>query len=292
MIAASDRIREIDISRQARALRFLRFSDYLVFLLVGPLVLFLVHGFLLLVKNPESETEVLILGLVPIPILLFGMYSAWRNFGVIDPRIWRLHIFALPLIIFLLLDFWFVAEGFVYIHPELILLFLGVILGFVSVFRLRKMRIKSLGVRLVELLLNITSQGGLRAVDVIQIKRVNALFGIILLVFGWLILLVLVLVLILKPEFLMKDTLIGYRPYLLVSCFLWLKAKRYLEISADSLLAVDKRDPILFLRSFADDPKGTKGMASHSDKAWLDFSLEMRLSNHFSFTPIALAPRM
>ena len=33
------------------------------------------------------------------------------------------------------------------------------------------------------------------------------------------------------------------------------RAKQYLQISADSLLGKDKRAPILFLRSFSDDPK-------------------------------------
>jgi hypothetical protein len=35
------------------------------------------------------------------------------------------------------------------------------------------------------------------------------------------------------------------------------RAKQYFQVSADSLLASDKRKPILFLRSFSDDPKVT-----------------------------------
>jgi hypothetical protein len=61
--------------------------------------------------------------------------------------------------------------------------------------------------------------------------------------------------------------------------FLLVRARRYLQIDTDSLLAVDQRPPILFLRSFDDDEKQR---FTRSDKAFLDFSLETRLSNHFS----------
>ena len=65
----------------------------------------------------------------------------------------------------------------------------------------------------------------------------------------------------------------------LLGFFLLVRARRYFQIDADSLLAVDRRPPILFLRSFEDDEKQKYG---RSDKALLDFSLETRLSNHFS----------
>jgi len=60
---------------------------------------------------------------------------------------------------------------------------------------------------------------------------------------------------------------------------LLIRARRYFQISADSLLSVDKRKPILFLRSFEDDEKVKFGS---SEKAILDFSLETRLLNHFA----------
>ena len=60
--------------------------------------------------------------------------------------------------------------------------------------------------------------------------------------------------------------------------FLIVRARRYFQVSADSLLAVDKRPPILFLRSFADDERQHYGT---SQRALLDFSLETRLANHF-----------
>jgi hypothetical protein len=64
----------------------------------------------------------------------------------------------------------------------------------------------------------------------------------------------------------------------LLAFFLVVRARRYLQVDADSLLAVDERAPILFLRSFDDDEK--QQFAS-VQRALLDFSLETRLSNHF-----------
>lgn len=60
--------------------------------------------------------------------------------------------------------------------------------------------------------------------------------------------------------------------------FLLVRARRYFQVSADSLLAADKRSPVLFLQSFADDEKQ---QFRSSQRALLDFSLETRLANHF-----------
>lgn len=61
------------------------------------------------------------------------------------------------------------------------------------------------------------------------------------------------------------------------------RAKQYFQISADSLLASDKRKPILFLRSFSDDPKVTAmaGIGHEGLAQLMDLSVETRLANHF-----------
>jgi hypothetical protein len=70
----------------------------------------------------------------------------------------------------------------------------------------------------------------------------------------------------------------------LLGYFLLLRARRYFRVDAEALLAVDKRPPILFLRSFADDKKQKFSIA---DRALIDFSLETRLAKHFSkFGPL------
>lgn len=61
------------------------------------------------------------------------------------------------------------------------------------------------------------------------------------------------------------------------------RAKQYLQISADSLLGKDKRAPILFLRSFSDDPKvnAAAGISHEGLAQLIDFSVETRLADHF-----------
>jgi hypothetical protein len=76
---------------------------------------------------------------------------------------------------------------------------------------------------------------------------------------------------------------------------LLLKARQYFQVSADSLLADDNRAPILFLRSFADDPDPRAFFARRDEPTpyylrgfdsvarWIDFSIETRLANHFIY---------
>jgi hypothetical protein len=64
----------------------------------------------------------------------------------------------------------------------------------------------------------------------------------------------------------------------ILAFFLIVRARHYFQVSADSLLAVDKRPPILFLRSFTDVERQRY---LYTTVALLDFSLETRLSNHF-----------
>jgi hypothetical protein len=56
-------------------------------------------------------------------------------------------------------------------------------------------------------------------------------------------------------------------------------ARRDFQPDAEKLLAVDTREPILFLRSFQDDEKISYQMGS---AAFVDWSLETRLAAHFS----------
>jgi hypothetical protein len=58
------------------------------------------------------------------------------------------------------------------------------------------------------------------------------------------------------------------------------RSRRYFQADADSLLAVDRRPPILFLRSFADDAKGGWRLLLGFSRL-LDYSLELRLARYF-----------
>jgi hypothetical protein len=58
------------------------------------------------------------------------------------------------------------------------------------------------------------------------------------------------------------------------------RSRRYFQADADSLLSVDRRPPILLLRSFADDAKG-RWFRMLTIWHFLDYSLESRLAKYF-----------
>lgn len=289
-IIASNQIREINISNQAHALRFLRLTDYVLVILCGSSLL----GFISqLVVDPELRQGIggLIFALVIIAVYLFSVYTGFRHVGVIDARVWRAYIIAFPALLLLCSFFAFVLIMILAFTDDkervdentvpalLMYLFIDAValLGFVSVLLLRRMRIAHLGIQLVELLSHLRSQRGVRTPSLRGIKRVNTPLGLCYGILGG--------VLILGNT--LPDDLRGANDFLQITQFLgwlgvllFLRARRYFQISADSLLSVDKRSPILFLRSFNDDEKQRYRT---SERAILDFSLETRLSNHFTY---------
>jgi hypothetical protein len=70
-------------------------------------------------------------------------------------------------------------------------------------------------------------------------------------------------------------------PITLGGFLLLVKSREYFQISADSLLATDRRQPILFLRSFVDDPRMVVRATWDQLVKIVDFSVETRLANHF-----------
>ena len=65
----------------------------------------------------------------------------------------------------------------------------------------------------------------------------------------------------------------------IAGCYLLLKSRANFQPKAESLLSVDRRPAILFLRSFSDDEKLR---LSASRSSLFDFSLEGRLTGHFA----------
>jgi hypothetical protein len=62
------------------------------------------------------------------------------------------------------------------------------------------------------------------------------------------------------------------------TCYFLLRARIKLQPTAESVLSVDRREPVLFLRSFVDDERVRFLQA---ERALFDFSLEARLATHF-----------
>jgi len=62
------------------------------------------------------------------------------------------------------------------------------------------------------------------------------------------------------------------------ACYFALKARAKLQPTAESVLSMDRRTPVLFLRSFVDDERVR---FLYAQKTLFDFSLEARLASHF-----------
>jgi hypothetical protein len=214
---------------------------------------------------------------------------------VIDPAVWRAYRVVFPLLLaFCLLIAWAaVPEGTladlmeqdrIQFVQQVSTLFsslqIGVLafIGWISLMLLRRMKIAGMGVTVEQLLSRLTKRAGSSAIHATRIRPINRPRGIAVGAAGALILAFNLLPL---PESkLLADAKLRMNNQIqLLGFFLLVRARRYFQVDADSLLAVDRRAPILFLRSFDDDEK--QRFAS-SQKALLDFSLETRLSNHFS----------
>jgi hypothetical protein len=72
----------------------------------------------------------------------------------------------------------------------------------------------------------------------------------------------------------------NYTLFFFIGLALLLRSRRYFQADADSLLAVDRRPPILLLRSFADDAKGGWRLLLNLGRL-VDYSLELRLAKYF-----------
>lgn len=289
MQRSAARIEEIDISRPARALAVLRWSDYVLVVGCGLGAL----GFAVQLVLAAVGGADYLLTTAMAAALGYAAYAAWRHVGVIDPRVWRSYVWVLPLLACLsALAAVAVAVdwrriGFAQRDSDLqafsaivtYLQFAAVALpGFVCVLRLRRMRVLSLGVPLTDVLASLNAHAGTSAASQTALRSDGRRRGVAYGVCG----LALVLAANFAPMFLhgrpAEMVLRVSQAANLSGFFVLIRARRYFQVSADALLAVDKRAPILFLRSFADDERQRYGS---SQRALLDFSLETRLANHF-----------
>lgn len=145
------------------------------------------------------------------------------------------------------------------------------LLGWISLILLRRMNITATGATVDQVLLRLAKQAGVSAVQATDIRRINKPRGLVIGTAGALVLVALTVTPIPKNKIFGELMLRSRQQLSLLGFFLLVRARRYFQIDADTLLAVDQRPPILLLRSFADDEKQKY---AGSDKALLDFSLE------------------
>ncbi|MEJ2308472.1 MAG: hypothetical protein P8Z78_04025 [Gammaproteobacteria bacterium] len=288
-------INEIDISRQARALAWLRLTDYMLVVVCG----FWAIGILteLVVSFSSSDMHGMLLPLLVMAALLgYAAYTGWRHVGVINPAVWGAYSILFPLLLLLsLYILWSNLDLFgsldemmeqspVESAQQLGGLFMaawvGIIslVGWIALAVLRNTEIASLDATVGQVLSQLATHAGIAAASTTRVKRINTPRGLLIGGAGVLILLIHLFAPLPDNEKLAEAYLRFSQQIMLVAFFLLVRARRYFQIDADSLLAVDKRPVILFLRSFDDDEK--QKFAS-SQRALLDFSLETRLANHF-----------
>jgi hypothetical protein len=284
------RITAIDISGPARALAVLRASDYT--LVVG-------CGFAVIATLPDLVASLLkaswmdlLIQVALVATMSFAAVTGWRHVGVIDPRVWRAYLWVFPMLAataaLLTLSTvltWFTQHKDPFEDLQSFLALFGwlwfgglAIPGFVCILLLRRMRIAPLGTRLEELFTSLRRHGGVSAPQVTHLERPGLRRGIVYGVLGAAVLLGTTFAPVPTDRRYAQTFYRVMKQVDAVGFFLIVRARRFFQISADSLLAVDKRPPILFLRSFADDEREQYGNAQ---RALLDFSLETRLANHF-----------
>jgi hypothetical protein len=297
------RLELIDISNQARALYFLRLTSYILVFGFGTIAISLFQ------ELKFGDIEQLAVTLIFMAICSFAAYTGWRNVSTIDPRGWRFYSLVFPFLF--VLSFVFVLISVRDLLPLSIrmikdptsiytwdidtliefprsvasfFLFLWFVFVFLmawlGVIKLRRIKIASMNTTSDQILLRLEQKAGIRSGKLENIKRINIRLG--LAYAGGGVLLILASRLIQVPH---QKSLGQYSDLLnllnsirLMGILLLFQSRRYFQIDADSLLLLDQRRPILFLRSFNDDEKKVR---LTSESALLDLSLELRFSNHF-----------
>jgi hypothetical protein len=290
--AERDLVSEIDISREAGLLRFLRLADYTSIILCG---LWLMGTLEELLKGGE---EVGFSTLLRAAVLGLAVYVGWRHMGAIDLYFWQSHLFTLLLLLILCAvvistswgaisspeawnpvnDLAARRQGFA-LGDIFKILIVGIVslLGIGALIGLVTGRISHKNLSLLDLLTEISTPESLRRRPKLKIARVNLSLGVLTAIAGGAILIIIGGVPWEDQKNLAR--FLWFSDAVVVFGFFLLGLSRnYLQFDMDSLLSADTREPILFLRSFKDDELGEYNA---SQRSFLDYSLETRLATHF-----------
>lgn len=289
-VSEEPRIAEIDISVPARALGVLRWSDYVLVVLCGYMALGILTEW---ITHGVSDAGSFAFEAVTLAVLGFAVWTGWRHLGTIDPRVWRAYRWVFPLLLglaaFMLWSMVLAQNeqagagsdidratiaGFVMLGWVMVV----ILPAYLSLLLLPRMQLALVGTKLSTCLEALGRRGGDADALLGSLPRINPWRGRLFAGLGILVLVGVALVPEPADPKLAESTARVWPQLNLLGFFLLLHARRYFQVSADALLAADKRAPVLFLRSFDDDEKHAVQAA---DRAWLDFSLETRLANHF-----------
>ena len=282
-MAHVDIVKHVDISRHVRYLWFIRWMDYgLIYASMQVLL--------------GSAVDAFFTGLDLVHVVMAAL-AGWffhvglRNVGTAASRKWKSYVIvlcaALPSCLLLGVG-GLVDEGPRGPVAAAYFLFgaLWIVATLYAVARVRRLRIPGADTNLRELGKTMADDGraSSAAIDLSRVKRVSMVAGIALGALGAAVLIGSAVGHYFASEHARNLNDVRQQANLFLAIdgigfFLLLTMRRFLQIDADALLQVDKRPPILFLRSFEDEEKVDYAA---SDAALIDYSLETRLSRHFA----------
>jgi hypothetical protein len=273
-------IKNIELGSAPRKIAWPRVADYVLVFGVGGQAVF--NLLLAIGSGGTLQEHLLIVGFFVVCSLCF--FVGYRNLGVLDPDNWVDHVIVLSVgfVLFAFAAWGMLATaqdaGQALVKASSILLAGACFFGVVIAAQLLVARFPPAG----------KARGLIRANNArgeplgakLNIPSIDRRRGIALGAGGFLVLL---------ASLLLGSPLLGYPDRLIgpVSNVVWLvnmfafgllvRSRRYFQMSADALLDVDRRAPILFLRSFEHDERVKFGS---EQQHLLDFSIETRLANH------------
>ncbi len=284
---------EYDLTEAVRHLRYMRFAEYcLIFIglalalqdFLTPVFGELFYGVFALPANPIADIVLTGCGIV-----------AYLSSGKLKPSLWPNYFWLMPLAaaaavwtgINMFEVFGRLASlgdsqlTFMQRQGEMGMLFGGLysfglaataVVGMIGVRRFRAARLTPTSHKVVDLLARAEGVRRERGAGRAAGQPINRARGILFLALG-----VGVFALIGPPNvFSPLPALISLGGFVLL-----IRSRQNFQVSADSLLAADRREPILFLRAFVDDPNMAVQPTIQQIVKLVDFSVETRLASHF-----------
>ena len=151
-------------------------------------------------------------------------------------------------------------------------LVVAILIGMIGLWRLRMIQLMPSSYKVIDLLTLAESKRREQASARVKGQPINRAAGIVFFILG-----VTIFAVIGPP-----DVFHPLPAFASFGAFLALiKSRQNFQVSANSLLAADQRQPILFLRAFVDDPSLVVRPTLEQVVKLVDFSVETRLANHF-----------
>lgn len=282
-------VKDIDLSRHVRRMRIVRLTDY-------GLVFMSIQMMLQSLMSILFDENVLVSYLIHIAFIAAAAACFWiglRNLGSISSRTWTSYLWMLGLLLPASIGMTVFMASSGDSDPAstmatIVWAFVALwcVVTLVALFRLRSMKLAGVDVNLQRLARSMADDGRVAStsIDFSEIKRVHLGKGIAFGALGTVVLLAsaygyhVAIANFNESVKQVQDVGKVFNLIDLVGFFLLVRMRRYFQVDADALLRVDRRPPILFLRSFEDDEKLT---FAQSGEALFDYSLETRLSRHF-----------